>query len=87
MMINSKYDLTVHPYLLKYLQLSVGRCDNFHIPQAEYLLIKSGLSRLHVYAHQIYPLTLLVGQTINRINNQVLSLIRILSRHSEAKSD
>lgn len=87
MMINSKYDLTVCPYLLKYLQLSAGRCDNFHIPQPEYLPIKSGLSRLHVYAHQIYSLTLLVGQTINRINNQVLSLIRILCRHTEAKSD
>lgn len=45
------------------------------------------LSRLPVYAHEVYPLTLLGSQTINRINNHLSGLIRIPSKHTETKTD
>lgn len=75
---------------LSLLQLYVGRYDNFHILQAE-VFMKNGFGPNDLDCMfmliKIYLLTLLVGQTISRINNLASNLIRTLFKHAKTKTD
>lgn len=82
-----KYDLTVCPYLLQYLQLYFDRSDNSHILQAGDLFMKLDLAQIVQIAClcSLDLSTLLEGQTISRINNQISNVIRMLSKHTDQK--